>query len=97
MTCSLCFVFLLDVSNISAGNIMYVLLFGWWIAATYLLVAVVMAMTIIGWRYSKLPGWIVQLCIFALWARGSISRILLTLRLPDTIESSQYFDTLNMT
>ncbi|KAI0221998.1 Low affinity vacuolar monovalent cation/H(+) antiporter [Lamellibrachia satsuma] len=56
-----------DVSNISTGNLLYVLLFGWWIAAVYLLVAIVMAVTIIGWRYSAFC-W--KLACYFIWPFG---------------------------
>ncbi|KAK2190954.1 hypothetical protein NP493_64g05033 [Ridgeia piscesae] len=56
-----------DISNISTGNVLYVVLFGWWIAIGYLLVAVLMAVSIVGWRYSSFC-W--KLACYFIWPFG---------------------------
>ena len=42
-----------SVSVLRPGNVLYVVLFGWWIALIYLLLAGLMAVTIVGKTYSK--------------------------------------------
>uniref|UniRef100_UPI00398F8D2C cation/H+ exchanger protein 1 isoform X2 n=1 Tax=Pristiophorus japonicus TaxID=55135 RepID=UPI00398F8D2C len=41
-------------SLVTCGNLLYVLLFGWWVALLYLLIAVIMFVTIVGVPYGKL-------------------------------------------
>ena len=43
-----------SVSTLRPTNILYVLLFGWWMALIYLLVSLLMLATVIGYSYGKL-------------------------------------------
>ncbi|KAL2093922.1 hypothetical protein ACEWY4_011234 [Coilia grayii] len=54
-------------SLISFGNVLYVLLFGWWLALVYVLVSLLMFCTLIGIPYGKLC-W--QLSGYFLWPFG---------------------------
>ncbi|CAI9550035.1 unnamed protein product, partial [Staurois parvus] len=56
-------------SQISIGNILYVLLFGWWIALLYLLVSVLMFLSILGSPYGVLC-W--RLAGFFIWPFGKV-------------------------
>ncbi|XP_033744233.1 putative cation exchanger C521.04c [Pecten maximus] len=40
-----------NVSTLRPSNMLYVLLFGWWLALLYLLVGCLMFITLVGWRY----------------------------------------------
>uniref|UniRef100_A0AAY5KTS3 Cation/H+ exchanger protein 2 n=1 Tax=Esox lucius TaxID=8010 RepID=A0AAY5KTS3_ESOLU len=52
---------------ITCGNVVYVLLFGWWVSLVYLLVSILMVITIIGAPYGKLC-W--KLSLYFLWPFG---------------------------
>ncbi|KAL0968384.1 hypothetical protein UPYG_G00266170 [Umbra pygmaea] len=52
---------------ITCGNVLYVLLFGWWVSLVYLLVSILMFITIIGVPYGKL-SW--ELSLYFLWPFG---------------------------
>ncbi|XP_054609704.1 cation/H+ exchanger protein 1 isoform X2 [Dunckerocampus dactyliophorus] len=54
-------------SALSFGNIVYVLLFGWWMSLTYVLVCPVMFLTIIGAPYGKLC---LKLAWYFIWPFG---------------------------
>ncbi|XP_071831123.1 uncharacterized protein [Apostichopus japonicus] len=54
-------------STLLPGNIAYSILIGWWIFLVYLCVAVVMAVTVIGWPYAKFC-W--KLAWYFLWPFG---------------------------
>lgn len=53
---------------ITLGNILYVLIFGWWVSLAYFLVSILMFITIAGVPYGKLC-W--KLCCYFLWPFGS--------------------------
>lgn len=40
-----------NVSTLRPSNIVYVLLFGWWLAMLYVIVGCLMFLTLVGWRY----------------------------------------------
>jgi hypothetical protein len=40
--------------RVTAGNVMYVLLFGWWISLCYLLIAAILCLTVVAIPYAKL-------------------------------------------
>ncbi|CDQ64338.1 unnamed protein product, partial [Oncorhynchus mykiss] len=52
---------------ITCGNVVYVLLFGWWVSLAYLLVSILMFITIIGVPYGKMC-W--KLSWYFLWPFG---------------------------
>ncbi|XP_051807641.1 cation/H+ exchanger protein 1 [Acanthochromis polyacanthus] len=54
-------------SVITFGNVMYVVLFGWWISLIYVLVGLLMFGTIFGYRYGKVC-W--KLALYFLWPFG---------------------------
>ena len=54
-------------STLKVGNIFYFILFGWWSAIVYFLVAGLMAMTIFGWPMAKRCG---QLALYMAWPFG---------------------------
>ncbi|XP_040199193.1 low affinity vacuolar monovalent cation/H(+) antiporter-like [Rana temporaria] len=56
-------------SQVSIGNILYVLLFGWWIALFYFLVSVLMFLSILGYSYGVLC-W--RLAGFFIWPFGKV-------------------------
>ncbi|XP_077330009.1 uncharacterized protein LOC143964186 [Lithobates pipiens] len=56
-------------SQISIGNILYVLLFGWWIALFYFLVSILMFLSILGSSYGVLC-W--RLACFFIWPFGKV-------------------------
>ncbi|KAJ8269746.1 hypothetical protein COCON_G00123530 [Conger conger] len=56
-----------EASLITCGNVVYVLLFGWWISLTYLLVSILMFITVLGVPYGKLC-W--RLSCYFLWPFG---------------------------
>uniref|UniRef100_A0A672L9I8 Low affinity vacuolar monovalent cation/H(+) antiporter-like n=1 Tax=Sinocyclocheilus grahami TaxID=75366 RepID=A0A672L9I8_SINGR len=60
-------------SLITAGNVIYVLLFGWWISIFYFLVSLLMFCTIAGIPYGKLC---LQLSGYFLWPFGKSSSLL---------------------
>ncbi|XP_068169870.1 uncharacterized protein [Antennarius striatus] len=63
---------------ITCGNVMYVLLFGWWVSLVYFLVGTLMFITITGIPYGKLC-W--KLSIYFLWPFGqSVHQVGNTLR-----------------
>ncbi|PWA14183.1 hypothetical protein CCH79_00012359 [Gambusia affinis] len=63
---------------ITFGNLVYVLLFGWWVSLAYFLVGILMFITVIGLPYGKLC-W--KLCCYFLWPFGNtIHEIGTTLR-----------------
>ncbi|XP_014325453.1 low affinity vacuolar monovalent cation/H(+) antiporter-like [Xiphophorus maculatus] len=63
---------------ITCGNLVYVLLFGWWVSLAYFLVGILMFITVIGLPYGKLC-W--KLCCYFLWPFGNtIHEIGTTLR-----------------
>ncbi|MEQ2192321.1 hypothetical protein XENOCAPTIV_010013, partial [Xenoophorus captivus] len=53
---------------ITCGNVVYVLLFGWWVSLVYFLVGILMFITIIGVPHGKLC-W--KLCCYFLWPFGN--------------------------
>ncbi|KAM4733314.1 uncharacterized protein cax2 isoform 2-T2 [Anableps anableps] len=53
---------------ITCGNLVYVLLFGWWVSLVYFLVGILMFISIIGVPYGKLC-W--KLCCYFLWPFGN--------------------------
>ncbi|KAL4230443.1 hypothetical protein ACF0H5_010825 [Mactra antiquata] len=55
------------VSTVRPTNILYLLLIGWWLALIYVLVACIMALTIIGWPYSK---FCMKMAQYFLWPFG---------------------------
>ncbi|KAG2459847.1 VNX1 protein, partial [Polypterus senegalus] len=52
-----------DGSVFSFGNIIYIILFGWWLCLAYLLVAFLMFLTILGIPYDLLPVVVVALAL----------------------------------
>ncbi|XP_069621477.1 uncharacterized protein [Ranitomeya imitator] len=56
-------------STLTFGNILYLLLFGWWISLFYLIISVVMFISIVGFPYGVLC-W--RLAIFFVWPFGKI-------------------------
>ncbi|KAM9771755.1 cation/H+ exchanger protein 1 [Syngnathus typhle] len=54
-------------SVVTFGNILYVILFGWWMSLTYLLICLVMFLTIIGAPYGKLCF---KLALYFIWPFG---------------------------
>uniref|UniRef100_A0AAY4CEJ7 Cation exchanger C521.04c n=1 Tax=Denticeps clupeoides TaxID=299321 RepID=A0AAY4CEJ7_9TELE len=60
-------------SLITFGNIVYVFLFGWWLALAYLMVGMLVCVTVIGVPYGKLC-W--QVSLYFLWPFGkSVKRV----------------------
>lgn len=53
---------------ITCGNLVYVLLFGWWVSLVYFLVGILMFITVIGVPYGKLC-W--KMCCYFLWPFGN--------------------------
>uniref|UniRef100_A0A1A8EY58 Cation/H+ exchanger protein 2 n=2 Tax=Nothobranchius korthausae TaxID=1143690 RepID=A0A1A8EY58_9TELE len=53
---------------ITCGNVLYVLLFGWWVSLVYFVVGALMFVTVIGIPYGKLC-W--KLCCYFLWPFGN--------------------------
>ncbi|KAK2169720.1 hypothetical protein LSH36_7g02014 [Paralvinella palmiformis] len=57
-----------DTVNVrTVGNIVYVILYGWWVALIYLLLAFFMLLTIIGLKYSK---YCFKLACYFIWPFG---------------------------
>ncbi|XP_025946892.1 putative cation exchanger C521.04c [Apteryx rowi] len=56
-------------STVTCGNVLYLLLFGWWLALLYLLVAAVMFLTVVGAPYGRLC-W--DLAGYFLWPFGKV-------------------------
>ncbi|XP_077450117.1 cation/H+ exchanger protein 1 isoform X1 [Stigmatopora argus] len=54
-------------STVTLGNIVYVLLFGWWLSLTYVLICPVMFLTIVGVPYGKLC---LKLAWYFIWPFG---------------------------
>lgn len=44
-------------STVTCGNILYLLLFGWWLSVLYVLVAAAMFVTIVGAPYGESQIW----------------------------------------
>lgn len=44
-------------STLTSGNVLYLLLFGWWLSLLYVLVAVVMFITVMGAPYGEFQIW----------------------------------------
>ncbi|XP_025900099.1 low affinity vacuolar monovalent cation/H(+) antiporter-like [Nothoprocta perdicaria] len=56
-------------STVTCGNVLYVLLFGWWLALLYVVVAAVMFLTVVGAPYGRLC-W--DLAGYFLWPFGKV-------------------------
>ncbi|NWI10950.1 VNX1 protein, partial [Crypturellus soui] len=56
-------------STVTCGNVLYALLFGWWLALLYLVVAAVMFLTVVGAPYGRLC-W--DLAGYFLWPFGKV-------------------------
>uniref|UniRef100_A0AAY4CG05 Uncharacterized protein n=1 Tax=Denticeps clupeoides TaxID=299321 RepID=A0AAY4CG05_9TELE len=70
-------------SLITFGNIVYVFLFGWWLALAYLMVGMLVCVTVIGVPYGKLC-W--QVSLYFLWPFGkSVKRVCSNPWIPEVI------------
>lgn len=44
-------------STLTCGNVLYLLLFGWWLSLLYVLVAALMFLTVLGAPYGEIRVW----------------------------------------
>eukprot|EP00117_Sycon_ciliatum_P035416 scpid30741/ scgid26858/ Low affinity vacuolar monovalent cation/H(+) antiporter; Vacuolar Na(+)/H(+) exchanger len=56
-----------NASTLKIGNIVYFLMFGWWAALVYFLIAGLMALTVVGWPMAVRCG---QLALYMAWPFG---------------------------